>query len=386
MTASLGSRSTTLETTAGSTRPPSRSSCARRAAADQRRFRPRVARVRNVRSPPQTRPIRRSGGWAISFSGRPRIDRVDQAQQRRTWIAFPLAVAKKFGDDRAGSLAALVAYYGFISLFPLLLVLVTVAGFVLADRPQLQERVVNSALAQFPIVGSEIEQNIGRIDGDGLTLVIGLAAALWTGLAVMATFQRAMDEVWDVPRRARPRFLQSRLRGLLMLAVLGVALGASALLTSIGGALEGLGLLRVAGLAGALAINIGAIAAAYRILTAADVSWRDVLPGAAVAGTAWVALQAVGAWLVSRRVQGAGDVYGFFAIVIGLLFWIYLAAQVLLVGAEINVVRARKLWPRSLSAPPTLEADRRSLARQAVEQEVLDTQRVDVRFEDERNV
>ena len=69
------------------------------------------------------------------------LQRIDAFQQRRKWLAFPFAVVKKFGDDRAGNLAALIAYYGFFSLFPLLLVMVSVLGFILRGHPDLQSRI-----------------------------------------------------------------------------------------------------------------------------------------------------------------------------------------------------------------------------------------------------
>src|SRR6266542_5843732 len=110
---------------------------------------------------------------------------IDGYQQRRRWLAFPMAVVKKFGDDRAGNLAALIAYYGFFSLFPLLLVLVAVLGFILRGNATLQESIVNSALAQFPIIGDQIKTNVKALSGSaGVALGIGTLVALWAGLGV----------------------------------------------------------------------------------------------------------------------------------------------------------------------------------------------------------
>lgn len=109
-------------------------------------------------------------------------------------------------------------------------------------------------------------------------------------------------------------------------------------------------------------------------------SWRDVLAGAVIAALVWAALLTVGTWFVDRQIRGASDVYGFFALVIGLLSWLYVGAQMTLLAAEVNVVRARRLWPRSLLPPSAGEPDRRSLAGQAAEQVGMPGQEVDVRF------
>lgn len=280
------------------------------------------------------------------------LGRIDTAQQRRIWLSFPVAVVKKFGDDRAGSNAALVAYYGFFSIFPLMLALVTLSGIVLRGNVDLRQRIVDSAVSQFPMVGSQIQRNVEAISGSAPVVVLGLLAALWAGLGVISAAQRGMDDVWDVPRRRRPPFFVARLRAGLTLVVLGTFVIAGAAIAAISGAIGNGPASTALGLAASAVLNVVVAALAFRILTIADIGWRTVAPGAVVAGIAWTALQAVGGLFVGRRIQGASDVYGFFAIVIGLLTWIYLLAQVMFVAAEINVVLDRHLWPRSLRQPP----------------------------------
>jgi YihY family inner membrane protein len=307
------------------------------------------------------------------------LRRADAAQRRRPALAFPFAVLKKFGDDRAGQLAALIAYYGFFSLFPLLLVFVTVVAFVIQDDPALQERLLDSILDKFPSVGTQIERNIGDFTGSTLALVVGLGLALWSGTAVVTTTQLAMDDVWDVPRAERPGLPRRVLRALLMLLVFGVSIVASTFLTAVGGGV----LVEVVSLAGTVAISACLFAVAYRVLTVARVSWRDVLPGAIVAACAWTILLMLGTWIVDRYVTRAEAVYGvYFAVVIGLLAWISLFAQLFLVAAEVNVVRTRRLWPRSLAEPPLAPQDREVLADQAREERARAEEHVDVRFDD----
>src|SRR4029453_11517884 len=136
------------------------------------------------------------------------VQAVDDFQQGRRWLAFTVAVIKKYGEDQAGRRAPLLAYSGFFSLFPLLLVAVTVLSFVLHGRADLSERVVDSTLAQFPVIGDQIRDEVesSRLRGSGLALVAGLALTLWGGLGVAEAAQAAMNGIWNVPRRRSPSF------------------------------------------------------------------------------------------------------------------------------------------------------------------------------------
>jgi membrane protein len=307
------------------------------------------------------------------------VRKVDRFQQRHPTVGFPFAVVKKFGDDRAGNLAALIAYYGFFSLFPLLLVFVTVLGYVLRGHPDLQASVQHSALRQFPVIGQSIK--VKALTGSGLALGVGIVTTLWAGLGVTQAGQNAMNEVWDVPLRDRPNFLSSRLRGLLMLAVLGTITVASTFLAGVGTVSGKFGvLLRIVGLIGSLLLNLALYLLSFRILTRKDLSWADVLPGAALGAVLWTALQAVGGLYVAHQVQGAESTYGTFALVIGLLVWISLGAQITLYCAEINVVRKERLWPRSLVQPPSSKEDRQVMTRSAKVEERRPEEQIEVRF------
>lgn len=311
------------------------------------------------------------------------LTKVDRFLQRHPATAFPVAVFKKFGEDEAGNLAALIAYYGFFSLFPLLLVFVTVLGLVLRGNPDLQRTIVDSALANFPVIGPEISRNVRALPGSGLVLGIGIFLTLWSGLGVVKAMQSAMNTVWNVPYKRRPNFLVSTLRAVAMLAVLGVITLASAAAGSVGAGSSNW-LWGVLGIGISLVMNFALFLLAFRILTIEDVSWADVSPGAAVAAVAWTALQAVGGYYVAHQLQGASEVYGTFALVIGLLAWIFLSAQVTLYAAEVNVVKKRRLWPRSIVQPSLTGADVQALTQYAKEEERRPEERVDVEIEDRR--
>jgi YihY family inner membrane protein len=306
---------------------------------------------------------------------------VDDFQQRHRWLAFPFAVVKKYGDDQAGRHAALLAYYGFFSLFPLLLVAVTVIGFILQGRSDLADRIVDSAAAQFPIIGTSIQKTVagGRLRGSGLVLAVGAAFALWGGLGVADAAQAAMNGIWNVPRRRYPNFLLRRLRGLAWLVVLGGGLLAASVAAGFahaaGSALSGL-----AGVAASAVVNTLLFLVGFRVLTVRNIPLRSLLPGAVLAALAWALLQWLGGWYVGRQLTRATNTYGTFALVIGLLSWLYLAATVTLYAAELNAVRARRLWPRSLAPPPLGRADEQVLEDLAKQEERRPEQRVEVSF------
>lgn len=309
------------------------------------------------------------------------LRRADLAHRRWPLLAFPYAVVKKFGEDKAGHLAALISYYGFFSLFPLMLVLVTVLGMLLSGNAEFQQRVKSSALANFPIVRGDIARNVHSLEGSGLALAVGIVLALWAGLGVLRMTQTAMNTVWNVPYRRRPNLLRSVLRAAIMLSVLGAITVASAAAGSIGVGSDDW-LFGIGGIAISLLLNVILFMLAFRILTTANVSWTDVLPGALIAAVAWTGLQGFGGYYVRHQLQGATQTYGTFATVIGLLAWIYLGALVTLMAAEINVVRKRHLWPRSVVQPPLTDADRRALTSYAEQEERRPELDVRVRIDD----
>ncbi|MCB1261498.1 MAG: YihY family inner membrane protein, partial [Acidimicrobiales bacterium] len=287
------------------------------------------------------------------------VDRVDRIQQGVRPIAFTVAVLKRFGEDRGSQYAALMSYYGFLSLLPLLLVLTTIAGLLLADNPELQDQVLNSVADRIPVVGTQIEQNVQGLRASGVVLVIGLLFAVFSGLGVVQVTQDALNVVWDVPRRHWPDLWHRYGRNLMVLGVLGGAVVAATVVATLSSAIELPAGADVALAVGNVVVNTVVILLAFKVLTKADLAWADLAVGALVGGVVLYVLQVVGAFYISRVVSRASDLYGTFAIVLGLVVWLNLNARVLLLAAEIDVVRHRKLWPRSISPRQLTEADHR---------------------------
>jgi inner membrane protein YhjD len=309
--------------------------------------------------------------------------RIDQAQQRFGPAAFVFGVVKKFGDDRAGSLAALIAYYGFLSLFPLLLLLFTVLGLVAGHDRAFATSVEQSALSQFPVVGKDLGKSITTLRHNSVPgLVVGVLGLTWGAQGAIQAGQYAMAEVWNVPGSARPNFVARLTRTLIMMGVLGLFLVLSTAAAGVAGFAGGWPVAaKVGGVALSLVVNVLLYVVAFRVLTPEPVDRRDLLPGAVLGGLGWTVLQYVGTLVVDHTLRNTSQIYGFFAIVLGLVAWIYLGAEMTLYVAEVNVVKARRLWPRGMVQPPLTDADRRVLAAISRQGERRPEQHVTVEFD-----
>lgn len=316
-------------------------------------------------------------------------ERIDRYQRRHPWVGFPLAVGYKFYDDQGGYLAALITYYGFLSIVPLVLLATSVLGFVLQGDAAREDQLLDTALSQFPVIGAELDGPTG-LTGSSLAVTIGVVGALYGALGVAQAAQNAMNTAWAVPRNRRPDPFRSRLRSGLLLLTAGFAILATTVLTVLGRDLSAAGgLVGFALQAGVTVVGIGLNALvfvfAFRLLTATPLTVRDVGPGALIAAVLWQVLQTVGVAYVNSVVRTASDTNGVFALVLGLMAWIYVGALCLVVCVEINVVRVRRLYPRALLTPFTdrvdlTKADRRAYTGYATAQRNKGFQTVDVEF------
>jgi membrane protein len=308
------------------------------------------------------------------------VRRLDGWQQRSPVVAIPIAVIKKFVDDGADALGVQVAYWGFFSVFALLLVFASILGFVLQNNPSLQRELLNSTLERMPVIGPQISGDIGMLTGSGVALAVGVVGALWTGLGVTIAIGGALDRIWAVLRVQQVGFISSRLRRLLVLASFGtinvLATVAVAVVTAGGVGTE---LTQVLGLLASAVIDLVLFVASFRLLTAADVTTRQVLPGALLASGCWLGLQALGGVFVTQVLAGSSQTYGGFAAVVGLLSWLLIASELILIAGELNVVLARKLWPRSLTGE-LLAPDRQALRDSAQAAQLDPRQHIAVSF------
>jgi membrane protein len=290
------------------------------------------------------------------------ISRADAYQRQHRWAGLPVAVIYKFVDDQGSYLAAQITYYGAVSLFPLLLLLATFLGYGLHDSQHFQRQVLDSALAQFPVVGDQVASHIHSFHGSVPGLVVGILGCLYGGLGIVQATQNALNKVWGVPRNARHNPLRARLRSLLLLAAGGGSVIVTTVLTALGATADDFGVgvgvgVRATATALAVALNVTLFMVAFRVLTARPVTFRQIRAGAIAAAVIWQALQVAGTLLLGDKLKGATATYGLFAIVLGLLAWVYLGSVTVVICAEFNAVRAGEMWPRSLLAPFTDNAD-----------------------------
>jgi YihY family inner membrane protein len=318
-------------------------------------------------------------------------ERLDRFQRRHPGAGFPIAVLYKFGDDDGHFLAALITYYGFLALFPLLLLLSTVLGLVLRGNPGLQQQVLDSALRELPVIGPQLGQP-EHLGGGVTGLVLGILVALYGGTGLGQALQHTMNTAWAVPRHKRPDPFRSRGRSLLLLCSLGLLVVGSTVLSALGsGAATGSAglnawldvLLTVA----SILVNAAVFVLGFRQTTARPLTVRQVAPGAIAAAVTWQLLQSFGGLYVAHVVAGASAVNAVFALVLGLMAFLYLAGTALVLCVEINVVRVDHLHPRALLTPFTdnvelTAGDERVYSEAARAQKAKGFQRVDVAFED----
>lgn len=285
------------------------------------------------------------------------IARFDAYQQKHGLIGFPLAVVKKYGDDEAGHQAALLAYYGFLSLFPLLLVLTTVVKLFLSGEGELQHKVLNGVTTYIPVIGDQLNSNVHSLHGAGLALTLGVVLTLFGARGVADAFRGAVNHVWQVPYARRTSFPKSIGKSLGIVVVGGFGLISAPI---IAGYAVSFGH-NAATAIGALLLTALLLFVLFVFLAKTALAQprkiRDIWVGALVAAIGLMVLQTAGTYLLTHQLHRLQDLYSTFAIVLGLLFWLYLQTQLLLYAIEIDTVRTYKLWPRSLNKATPTEAD-----------------------------
>jgi YihY family inner membrane protein len=312
---------------------------------------------------------------------------LDRLQGRWRPVQFAVAVGCKFVDDQARNLAALLAYYAFLATFPLLLVLVTVLGIVLHDNPAAQQRVLHSALVDFPIIGDQLKGNVHSLNRTGAGLIVGLIGTFFGARGLTLAVQNTFNTVWGVPYTRRPPFFGRQLRSLALLAVIGVAIIVTGTLSGVASVLGHRGLAVTSGvLAASTAVNVGLFLLGFRLATAREVRIRCFAQAAVISAVGWQVLLTLGGYLVKNELRHAEQVYGLFGLVLGLLAWLHVQAQLTLFVLEADAVRAQRLWPRALDPKAPQSGDRRAYTSYAQAQRRRQDTEITVTFAAPRQV
>ena len=278
-----------------------------------------------------------------------KISQFDKFQQKHRFFSFPIAVFKKYGDDEAGTHAALITYYGFVSLFPLLLVLFSVLNLLTKSNKGIEGRVISATLHYFPVSSQQIYENIHTYHRTGVSLFIGIIITIYGARGVASALQNASNSLWNIPKEKRPDFWHSLARSLGIIILGGFGMILTTLILSYTNNISSKGLLFKAIVTiFALILNILVFTMIFRLATAKSVHTKYLFSGAIVAAIFWQILQFVGSFLILHQLRRSSEFYGIFALVLGMLFWIYIQAEATLYAIEINVVRIKKMWPRKL--------------------------------------
>ena len=269
-------------------------------------------------------------------------DRVLQLRERHVAIDVVVDTLDGWRRHISGRNASVLAFFGFLSIFPLLLAATTILGFVLEGNKDLQRSIIDGALADIPVLGQELRDDPASLTGNWWALIIGLGGALWSSTKAFVALQGAQDDVWEIHVDHRDAMPEQRGKALLGLLFIGAAQIGTIVITTVVNAADLPIVGRLALLAAAVVINIVVLAAMFRSLTAADTTWSDVWPGAVAAGVAFSLLQYFGTGIVRQITENAGDTYGQFALVLGLVTWLSLLAISAIMSAEFNGALLRR--------------------------------------------
>ncbi len=285
------------------------------------------------------------------------IDRIDAFQQRHPAIAFPYAIIKKYSDDQGGYQAALITYYGFVSLFPLLIVATSIIQLIAQNNHHLREVVLTNATSYFPVIGHSLTESINTPSRSAVALIIGILITLYGTRGLSSAVQQTQDHLWAVPRNKRTGFPKSVLKGFGIMLLGGIGFLLAASLTGYAAGAQHVWPLRFTlGVAGFIVL----FAVFWGLLTFGSSERKHphtYISGALFAAIGLLILQAIGGYLVGHQLRTQTGLSAQFAIVLALLFWLYLQAQVFVYAIELNAVRKYKLWPRSINSTSSLAAD-----------------------------
>ena len=310
------------------------------------------------------------------------IDRLDRFQRKHHLLAFSYGVINKYGDDEAGYQAALLTYYGFLSLFPLLLVVTTITGLLGPSYPEFQKAVITATNNYLPVLGGQISEHVGGLHKSGFALIVGILFTIYGARGVADAFRHGVNHIWQVPYTKRDGFPKSVAKSLGLIFVGGLGLLAASVCAGLA-ASAGYGpLFRFLSLMINVAILFGLFTVLLNLSLPNHVTIRQARPGAIAAAVGLVIMQSLGSYLLTRELKNLDALYSYFAIALGLLFWIYLQAQVLYYATEIAVVHSQGLWPRSLSGRNLTPADKRTLAQHAGKEKLVEVEDISTRFKD----
>lgn len=276
-------------------------------------------------------------------------NKLDTFQQKHTLLAFPIAVLKRYSDDKAGRQAALITYYAFLALFPLLLVFITILGIVITNNPQLESKIIGEVYKYFPALSNDLKGSVHTLKGSGTVLALEILALLYGARGLAAMLQEAFNNVWHVENEFRPGFVGDNLRSFGMMAAVGFGIVVGTVLSYMISTFLNFGII------GSVLLTLlnffittGLFLIVFRLGTASRIGLKCLWPGALIASFGVIVIQHFGATIMAHELPKLKGTYGSFALALAMMFWIYLQSQIILYALEITAVKAQKDWPKKL--------------------------------------
>ncbi len=277
------------------------------------------------------------------------LQRFDAYQQKHTYLSFPVAVIKRYNDDQAGKQAALITYYGFLALFPLLLIFITVLSIVIDNNPRLQSQILGTVSQLFPALGDDLLRNVHKSKSNGLALVAQILVLIYGARGLASILQETFNNLWHVEKEHRPGFVGDNLRSAGMVLAVGIGIIAGTTLSFVLRSVLNLGPLTTVLFTGFnILITFGLFLAVFRLGTSGSINSSKLVLGAAIASIGTIIVQHFGGLIMAQQLPKLDSSYGSFALALGMMFWIYLQAQVILYALEITTVRTQCDWPKRL--------------------------------------
>jgi membrane protein len=295
------------------------------------------------------------------------LRRLDDLQRRRPALGFGWAVIRKYLDDGGPREAALITYYGFLSLFPVLLLGATLVSQALTRSPALRRELVAAIVP--PSLQAGVEASMATLSSSGAALVAGVAGLVFSGTGVVLSAYETVNHLAAVPIGERAGVVS---RGVRAMAALAALLAGSVAAGGVQLAVAG-----PAAFAGTWAVAGAVLLTVARLLLARPAPLRALWPAAAIGAAGVAGLLTLGAAVLPGLARRAGWIYGGFATVAGFFTLLYLLSNVLVLAAEVAAVRHARLWPRAVDPARPTRADARAMSLLAREQERLPAARID---------
>jgi uncharacterized BrkB/YihY/UPF0761 family membrane protein len=278
-------------------------------------------------------------------------------QQNHKLTAFVIAVIKKYDEDQGGRQAALLTYYSFLSLFPLLLVLTTITDTIIGKNDHIKNTIIKGLTNYFPLLGSQLETQVHRLHVYGFATVIGLLFTLYGTRGVANSFISGMQDMWRIPKEERLTFPKSFYKSIGIVLIGGSGLLAASIIASITSSAGHGWIFRLLSILINLILLTGLFTLLINVSLPKHVTLKEIRTGATVGAVALVILQLIGGLVLAHELKHLSALYSYFAVALGLIFWLYLQSQVIYYSIEIAIVSSRGFWPRSLDGSKPSAAD-----------------------------